>query len=393
MKVVIAPDSFKESLTALEVASAIERGWRSVFPKARVVKVPMADGGEGTVQALVDATAGQFVRRSVKGPLGQAVKARYGLLGDGRSAVIEMAEASGLPLVARDARNPLLTSTFGTGELMRDALRRGVRRLIIGLGGSATNDGGCGMAQALGVRFLRADGSLIEGPIGGGDLADIAHVDASGRLPELAKVEVTVACDVDNPLSGRRGAAQVFGPQKGADAAMVARLDAGLKQLGRVVKADLGVAIDRLPGAGAAGGLGGGLVAFCGAELRRGVDIVIEATRLERHLKGARVVITGEGRLDSQTPYGKAPAGVGQLAARHGIPVIAIGGGLADDARVVFAHGIDAIEAAVARPMSLEDAFARASANLEAAGERVARLLALGARVVSGGARGTRGRR
>jgi glycerate 2-kinase len=381
MKVVIAPDSFKESLTALQVATAIERGWLKVFPKAKVVKVPMADGGEGTVQALVDATGGRFVSRSVKGPLGAPVKARYGLLGDGRTAVIEMAEASGLPLVPREERNPLLTSTYGTGELMRDALKHGVRRLIIGLGGSATNDGGCGMAQALGVRFHREDGSLIEAPMGGGEMAAIARIDASGLLPELAKVQVTVACDVDNPLSGKRGAAHVFGPQKGADAAMVAALDAGLKQLGRVVKADLGIAIDRLPGAGAAGGLGGGLVAFCAAELRRGVDIVIEATRLERHMKGAKLVITGEGRLDSQTPYGKAPAGVGQLAGRLGIPVIGIGGGLADDARVVFEHGLDAIEAAVARPMALDEAFAKAPAYLEAAGERVARLIALGKRV------------
>lgn len=381
MKLVIAPDSFKESLTALQVATAIERGWLRVYPKTKVVKVPMADGGEGTVQALVDATGGSFVRRTVSGPLGQPVKARYGLLGDGRTAVIEMAEASGLPLVPREERDPTRTSTFGTGELMRDALRRGVRRLIIGLGGSATTDGGCGMAQALGVRFHDQAGLLIPHPMSGGDLEGIGRVDVSGVLPELRKVTVIVACDVDNPLCGKRGAAHVFGPQKGADAAMVARLDAGLKHYAGVVRRDLGIAIEKRPGAGAAGGLGGGLVAFCGAELQRGVDIVLEAAGLARKLKGADLVITGEGRVDSQTPYGKAPAGVGQLAASLGIPVVAIGGGLADDARIVFEHGIDAIEAAVARPMSLPDAFGRAALNLEAAGERVARLVLLGGRM------------
>lgn len=381
MKVVIAPDSFKESLTALQVATAIERGWLKVYPKARIAKVPMADGGEGTVQALVDATGGRFIRRSVKGPLGKEVKARYGLLGDGRTAVIEMAEASGLPLVPVEQRDPRWTSTYGTGQLMLHALKQGVRRLIIGLGGSATNDGGCGMAEALGVRFLDAEGRRIEGPLSGGKLAAVAHIDVSGLPAQLARTEVIVACDVDNPLCGPRGASRVFGPQKGADATCVAELDANLKHLAQVVKRDLGVAIERLPGAGAAGGLGGGLVAFCGANLRSGVEIVLEATQLERKLKGAHLVITGEGRVDSQTPYGKAPAGVGRLAASLGIPVLAIGGGLADDARVVFDAGIDAIEAAVARPMSLPEAFSRAAANLEAAGERVARLVMLGQRV------------
>lgn len=381
MKIVIAPDSFKESLTSMEVASAIERGLRRVFPRARYVKVPMADGGEGTVQALVAATGGRLMKRTVTGPLGEPVQARFGVLGDGRTAVIEMAEASGLPLVPREQRNPLLTTTRGTGELLLAALGLGVREIIIGIGGSATNDGGAGMAQALGARLLDAQGEVLAGQGCGGMLAQVARIDASALHPGLARTRITVACDVDNPLCGKRGASRVFGPQKGASAEMVAQLDANLAHFARLLKRDLKRDVARLPGAGAAGGLGAGLMAFTRARLRSGIDIVIEATGLARELEGAALAVTGEGRVDFQTAFGKTPSGVAKLARRKRVPVVAIGGGLADDARGVFEHGIDALEAAVARDMDLATAMTHAAVFIENAAERVGRLIKVGRRV------------
>ncbi|HEY7841289.1 MAG TPA: glycerate kinase, partial [Gammaproteobacteria bacterium] len=334
MKIVIAPDSFKGNLDAMNVARAIERGVRRVMPGARCVKVPMADGGEGTVQSLIDARGGRFIRARVHGPSGRMVRARYGMLADG-TAVIEMAEASGLTLVRGAARNPLRTTTYGTGELIADALDRGARRIIVGIGGSATIDGGAGMAQALGIRFLDAHGRVIRGRLAGGTLDRIASIDTSRAHPRLSRSRITIACDVDNPLCGPRGAARVFGPQKGATPAMVRRLDANLRGFGRLIRRELGVDIMQTAGAGAAGGLGGGLIAFTHAKLRRGIDIVIDAAGLARHLRGADLVFTGEGRVDFQTAFGKAPAGIAKIAHRFGVPVIAIGGGLADDARGV----------------------------------------------------------
>lgn len=387
MKIVIAPDSFKESLSSMEVANAIERGLRRVFPRARYVKVPMADGGEGTVDALVAATGGRVVRRKVTGPLGKAVQARFGLLGDGATAVIEMAEASGLPLVPRTDRNPLLTTTHGTGELLVAALELGVREVIIGLGGSATNDGGAGLAQALGARLLDASGRELVGFATGGMLAEVAAIDASALHPALARTRITIACDVDNPLCGRRGASRVFGPQKGATPDMVRTLDANLARFARLMRRDLGRDVARLPGAGAAGGLGAGLMAFTRARLRSGIDIVIEATGLARELEGAALAVTGEGRVDFQTAFGKTPSGVAKLARRKRVPVVAIGGGLADDARGVFEHGIDALEAAVARDMDLATAMKHAGVFIENAAERVGRLVQVGRRVGGRGAR------
>lgn len=378
MKIVIAPDSFKENLTSLEVAAAIERGIRRVLPKARCVKVPMADGGEGTVQSLVDATGGRIRKCKVTGPMGQAVVARYGLLGDGKTAVIEMAEASGLPLVPRAQRNPLLSSTYGTGQLLADAVRRGVKHIIIGIGGSATNDGGAGMAQALGVRFLDAAGRVLEGPAAGGMLDRIDRIDPSAMHSRLRDVTISVACDVDNPLCGRKGASAVFGPQKGATPAMVEQLDRNLRHFADLIKRDLGVDVARRPGAGAAGGLGAGLMAFTGATLKKGVDLVIEATRLDRYLKGADLAITGEGRVDFQTAFGKTPAGVAAAAHRCGVPVVAIGGGLADDANGVYAHGIDGLESATPRDMDLDTAIRNSRRYLQDAGERVLRLILIG---------------
>lgn len=384
MHIVIAPDSYKGSLTSLQVAAAIEKGIRRVLPDARCTRVPMADGGEGTVQSLVDAVGGRIVRKTVTGPAQKPVRARYGLLADGVTAVIEMAEASGLPLVAGRARNPLKTSTCGTGELMADAMRRGARRLIIGIGGSATTDGGAGMAQALGVIFRDRNGKIIRAALAGGMLDRIASIDVSKRLPALAETEVIVACDVDNPLYGRRGAARVFGPQKGADPEAVEQLDANLRHLGGVMKKTLGRDVAKIPGAGAAGGLGAGLMAFAGAELRSGIDIVMEAVGLEKQVKQADLVITGEGQVDFQTAYGKTPAGVARLARRHGIPVIAIGGSLADDARDVFAHGIDGIEAAVPRAMTLEEAMHAARQLVADAAERAMRLVLVGKTLKAG---------
>lgn len=381
MKIVIAPDSFKENMTSLEVASAIEKGILQVFPDADCVKVPMADGGEGTVQSLVDATNGRIVRKNVVGPLGSSVEAHYGFLGDGKTAVIEMAEASGLPLVPKEKRNPLQTTTFGTGELITAALDEGVKRIIIGIGGSSTNDGGAGMAQALGVRFSDDQGHEITGYACGGILGKITKIDLSEIDARLGQTEILVACDVDNPLCGARGASHVFGPQKGATEEMVGILDANLEHFSNQIKAQLGKSVKDVSGAGAAGGLGAGLLAFCDATMKRGVDIVIEATKLEQALEDAVLVVTGEGKVDFQTAFGKTPSGVAKAAKKSDTPVVAIGGALADDARGVFEHGIDGLESAAARDMSLEEAISHSKLHLQLAGERLARLLIIGQRI------------
>lgn len=384
MKIVIAPDSFKENLTSLEVANELEAGLRRVWPEAEYVKVPMADGGEGTVQSLVDATGGRIVSCTVKGPLGQPVDAAYGLLGDGRTAVIEMAAASGLPLVPRTERDPLRASTFGTGELVADAIHRGVEEIIIGIGGSATNDGGVGFAQALGVRFIDKDGTPITEPLGGGRLDEVFAIDGRWLNPGLGRVRISVACDVTNPLTGENGASAVYGPQKGATPEMVQTLDRNLGHLAALMKRDLHADVADRPGAGAGGGMGAGLMAFANATLSRGVELVVAATRLDEHMKGASLALTGEGRVDFQTAFGKTPSGVAASARRHGVPVVAIGGGLADDARGVFEHGIDAIESATANPMPLDTAMEKSRQYLRDAAERVARLIVMGQRMAAG---------
>jgi glycerate kinase len=378
MKIVITPDSFKENLTSLEVATAIEKGIKRVLPGARCIKVPMADGGEGTVQSLVDATAGKLLKKEVVGPLGEPVTAHYGVLGDGKTAVIEMAEASGSPLVPKERRDPLKATTYGTGQLIIEALDQGAKAIVIGIGGSATVDGGAGMAQALGVRFLQKNKKPIEGYAAGGMLDSIAGIDMSGIDPRIEDTRITIASDVENPLTGRKGAAYVFGPQKGATPEMVEQLDRNLKLFARVIKKELGIDVASLPGAGAAGGLGAGLVAFTGAKLRSGVELVIEATRLKDHLTGADLVITGEGRVDFQTAFGKTPAGIAKAAKRFKVPVIAIGGSLSDDARGVYEHGIDALASAAARDMDLAEALRHSREHLENAAERVIRLILIG---------------
>ena len=376
-RIVVAPDSFKGSASAREVAEAIADGLRRALPSVEIETVPMADGGEGTVEALVEATGGRYVEVQATGPLGEPVRARFGLLGDGETAVIEMAAASGLPLVPPHRRDPMVTTTYGTGELIRAALDRGARRIVIGIGGSATVDGGVGMAQALGARFLDAGGRDI-GP-GGGTLAHLDRIDLSGLDPRLRATEVLVACDVTNPLYGPDGAAPVFGPQKGATPEMVAVLDANLRHLADVIRRDLGLDVSTLPGGGAAGGLGAGLVAFCSARLRPGVELVIETVGLERRLQGADLAVTGEGALDRQTPYGKTPAGVGRLARRLGIPAVAIVGSIGEgvDREILDACGLSGVLSIVPRPMALEAAVRQAVPLLRQAAERLGWLLAL----------------
>jgi glycerate kinase len=382
-KVVVAPDSFKGSLTARQVCQAAQEGLRRVWPEAEVVSVPMADGGEGTVQSLVDATAGRIINIDVAGPLGEPVAAFFGVLGDAVTAVIEMAAASGLPLVPRGRRNPLTATTRGTGELIASALDMGCRRFIIGVGGSATNDGGAGMAQALGIRLLDARGADI-GP-GGAELARLARIDASGLDVRASESEFLVACDVDNPLTGPRGASAVYGPQKGATPEMVEILDDALRNLAAVIRRDLGADVDGIPGAGAAGGLGAGLTAFLGARLKRGIEIVTETTRLGDKMKGAALVITGEGRTDFQTLFGKTPMGVASVAKSLGIPVVVISGSVAEDARGLYAHGIDALMSIAKGPCTIEEAIAHAGQLVADAAETAARLVSIGRGGPAGG--------
>ena len=375
MKIVIAPDSFKECLSATDVATAIETGMRRVLPSAEFIKVPVADGGEGTLQALVDGTAGRFYSRTVTGPLGKPVEARFGVLGDDKTAVIEMAEASGLERILPHLRNPLLTTTYGTGELIREALSLGVSRIIVAIGGSATNDGGAGMMAALGVRFLNNKGEEL--PAGGAALADLATIDCSTMDARLANVHITAACDVNNPLTGANGASTVFGPQKGATPTMVVQLEKALKNYATVIRQCLDVDIEHMAGAGAAGGLGAALLTFMEADLKPGINMVLEAVRLKARIEGADLLITGEGCLDSQTVHGKTPVGVARIAKAEGMPVIALAGSVGKGSEVVYEHGIDAIFPVVHGAVSLSEALKMGRENLERTAENIARLFLL----------------
>jgi len=376
MKIVIAPDSYKESLSALEVATAIESGFREIFPTAEYVKLPVADGGEGTVEAMVAATCGRIVNVAVKGPLGEAVEGFYGLSGDEQCAFIEMAAASGLELVPTAQRDPLVTTSWGTGELIRHALDSGVKHIIIGIGGSATNDGGAGMVQALGAKLLDKQGQQI-GP-GGAALETLASIDVRELDKRLADCRIEVACDVINPLTGKEGASAIFGPQKGATPKMIARLDQALGHYAKLIARDLDVEVLNLAGGGAAGGMGAGLFAFCGAELRRGIEIVTEALSLDAHVADADLVITGEGRIDSQTINGKVPVGVASVAKRYNVPVIGIAGSLTADVGVVHDHGIDAVFSVIYKICSLDDALTNAGENVRMAARNIAAVLKIG---------------
>lgn len=375
MRIVIAPDSFKESLSAMSVATAIENGFKEVYPDAEYIKLPMADGGEGTVQSLVDASGGSIEEVVVTGPLGSKVKGFYGIMGDGETAVIEMAAASGLDLTPVIERNPFITTTYGTGELILAALEKGLKKIIIGLGGSATNDAGAGMMQALGASFKDADGDEIS--YGGLSLSLLESIDLSNLSPLLKDAQIQVACDVDNPLCGEHGASYVFGPQKGATPDMVETLDAALANYAAVVKKDVNKDIINYPGAGAAGGMGASLVALLDASLKPGIEIVVEASNLRDAVQGADLVITGEGRMDNQTIHGKTPVGVARCAKKFDVPVIGIAGSLTYDCGVVHDHGIDAVFSVVCGAVTLEDALKNADKNLILTARNVAATLKL----------------
>jgi len=374
LKVLIAVDSFKGSVSSTEVCDFLAEGILNFDPTAIVYKKPLADGGEGTVEALVSATGGRFLEEEVCGPLGEKVRAVYGILGDGQTAVIEMAAASGLPLVPPKKRNPRLTTTKGTGELILKALEQGVKKIIVGIGGSATNDGGAGMLQALGMSLKDKDGYEI-GP-GGEALLKLQAIDTANLDPRLKEVAIQVACDVNNPLCGEKGASYVYGPQKGATEEDVKLLDEALAHYAEVVKKELGKDIKDIPGAGAAGGLGAGFLVL-GAELTPGAPLIIEASGVRKLLGEVDLVITGEGKIDEQTVYGKLPIVVAELAAEKGVPVVAVTGYFEEKGRVILEHGIDAVYSLPDRPMSLEEAFQRTPQLLREAGEEIYRFLTL----------------
>ena len=373
MKIIIAPDSFKGSLSALEVGKAIEMGIKKVDERIETVIVPMADGGEGTVQSLIDVSHGQRIETKAQDPLHRKMQSFYGIMGDGITAVIEMAAASGLTLLKNEERNPLRTSTFGTGELIKDAMDKGCTTIILGLGGSATNDGGTGMAQALGVRFLDVEGMELE--MCGANLINIHSVDIAGIDSRVNELNFVVACDVDNPLCGPKGASNVYGRQKGASEVAVQTLDDGLAHFSEIIKNGFGFDFKDFPGAGAAGGLGYGALCFLGAKLERGIEIVISVTKLAEKMEGADLVFTGEGRMDSQTAFGKTPFGVAQVAKERNIPVIALAGGLGDGYQALFDKGFDAIFSITDKPMTLDEAIANSEELIENCTESIIRLL------------------
>lgn len=372
MKVIIASDSYKESLTSKQVGETIQKAFNDAIDCETVV-IPVGDGGEGTVEALVDATNGTFVELEVMNPLQDLTMAKYGLSGDRRTAFIEMATASGLNLVEYENRNPLISTTFGTGQLIMDAVEKGAQNIIIGIGGSATNDGGIGMAQALGVTFLNDDGEMIQ-PNNEG-LESLAKIDYSTIDPRLKNVQVTVACDVNNPLTGKNGSSYVYGPQKGADQDMCERMDRNLKKLANHIERDLGKTVNSIPGAGAAGGLGAGLVAFVNGTLMSGIDIVLDYLDFDEKIKGADLVITGEGRFDFQTIMNKAPIGVARRAKKQDIKVIGISAVFGEGVEAVLDNGIDAIFSVVNRLASYSETVSNTEHNLYLVAKSVAKLV------------------
>lgn len=377
MKIVLAPDSFKESLTAEQVCQAMQAGIKDTGLSAKIIAIPMADGGDGTMDALVAATNGRKVPVSVMGPLGKPVQAAYGLLGNGQTAVIEMAQASGIGYVKPAARTPqtiLKTTTFGTGQLVEQALKQGVKKLMIGLGGSATNDGGAGLAQALGVEFFDQAGKLLSQPLGGGDLDQIAHVSLQKLDPRLAKTNITLASDVTNPLVGPQGASFVFGQQKGADQTTMKVLDSNLQHYAQVIAQDVGKNIAKMPGSGAAGGLGGGLLAFTKAAVAPGFQVVAQEVDLKQAIQTADLVLTGEGQTDRQTQFGKTPYGVAQLAKTASVPVVSLAGSFGPGCDELYAAGFTAFFNILPCPCSLEQALTQAADNIRQTTANVIRL-------------------
>ncbi|WP_321290430.1 glycerate kinase [uncultured Sunxiuqinia sp.] len=375
MKVLICPDSFKDCLEAIDVAKHFAAGILRVDPSAHITNIPMADGGEGFVQTMLSALGGQKIRIPVLDPLGREVQGFYGILNDQQTAVIEMAAASGIEHLTRDERNPLISSTFGTGQLMKNAMEKGCRKLIIGVGGSATNDGGTGMAKALGYRFLDDKGQEIAE--GGGQLNQLVTIESAGVFPLISDTEILTACDVNNPLTGPNGASAIYGPQKGATVEMINELDKNLTHLAKIIETDLQKEILKTPGGGAAGGLGAGLVAFCGAKLQTGFDIVKEQTKLEEAIQKVDLVITGEGKMDAQTKQGKTPWGVAQLAKKHQKKCIGIAGFLGDGYRELYDEGFTSIFAIPHGPISLDESLRRAPELLADKAEQIFRLLLL----------------
>ncbi|OBR95515.1 glycerate 2-kinase [Clostridium ragsdalei P11] len=371
--ILLAPDSFKESMTAKEACEAMEKGIKKVNKNIKCIQVPMADGGEGTMQSLVDATGGDIYRLKVIGPLGDEVEAEYGILGDGETGIIEMASASGIGLVPKEKRNPLITTTYGTGQLIRDCLNHNIRKLLVGIGGSSTNDGGVGAIQALGGKFMNRDGKEIG--FGGGELGKIEKIDLTNFDVRLKDVKLEVACDVTNPLCGKEGASNVFGPQKGATSEMIKVLDDNLRHYAKIIKEQINVDVLNIPGAGAAGGLGAGLMVFLKGELKNGIDIVIEYSKLEEKIKQADIVFTGEGSIDFQTQYGKTPIGVAMIAKKYNKPVVALAGSVENGIDVLYEKGIDSIFSIVRGVTTLDCALKKGSENIEKTVENIVRLM------------------
>ena len=374
-KILLVPDSFKGTLSSRQVCQVMAGQLRRFFPQAQVKSIPVADGGEGSVEAFLAAAGGERRTRTVTGPFGEPVEAFYGILGDGRTAVIEMAACAGLPL-AEGRFNPERATTYGVGELLRAAKEAGCTKAILGLGGSCTNDGGAGAAAALGAKFTRADGAAFIPT--GGTLGEIAALDVSPVAQALQGMELTAMCDIDNPLYGEAGAAAVFAPQKGADEAMVARLDAGLRHLGQVSARCLGRDFSHLPGAGAAGGLGFGMAAFCGAQLRMGIDAVLDAVGFDSLLPGTDVVFTGEGKIDSQSARGKVVSGVAARCRKAGVPVVAVVGQIGQGFEEMYQQGLTAVFSINRAAQPFAESRFHAGENLALTMENIARLLAAG---------------
>lgn len=372
MNILIAPDSFKESLSATEVCRFIESGIKNTLFNTNIISIPLSDGGEGFVKSIIDATKGRLIKVKAHDPLMRPIDAEYGILGDNETAIIEMSKVSGLELLSSKEKNPWITTTYGTGELISDALNKDCKKLIIGIGGSATNDGGAGMIEALGGKLLTADGEQIDK--GGGGLQKLATIDLANLDKRLSKCQVVVACDVSNPLLGKNGASFVFAGQKGANSGMIKLLEENLSHYANIIKQEIGKDISDVPGAGAAGGIGAGLMAFLNAELKPGFDIISNILNLDKYVKQADLIFTAEGKVDFQTQFGKTPFGVAQIAKKYNKPVICLAGSIGEGAEVLYNKGISSIFSIISKPMSLDKAIANTSLLLEETAERVMRL-------------------
>ena len=380
MKILLAPDSFKGTMTSMEIISFLEEAATLHFDPLEIVKLPLADGGEGTVDTLLFIKGGKYEWAEVTGPLGEKVKAKYGIIED-KTAVIEMAQASGLPLIDRKDRNPLLTTTYGTGELIKDAIEKGIRNFIIGIGGSATNDGGIGALQALGVKFLDEKGNEIG--FGGKELGKIKHIELENIDRRIKESNFIVMCDVDNPLTGDRGASFVFGPQKGATKEMLEILENGMRNYAEVIQNELGINVNEIPGAGAAGGLGAALHCFLGAQLKPGIDTILDFANFDEMLKGVDFVVTGEGKMDKQSIFGKAPSGIAKRCRKYGTKAVAIVGSMGEGAEEIYKYGIESIMPTVNKEMSLDEALSRAKELLAGAADRMFRFIKAGMEIKS----------